>query len=362
MPNGWRLRRIRAWGLIGLIRILTGLTVLAPMAVAQDTDAPILRVYTDLVQIPTLVLDSDRQPIPNVAQRSFVVRIDGGPPFHVTHVRMEGDDPIALSVLLDLHSMPADEVRSFPEALAQLAPNSLHAVDAVSVYALDCELVRATSKEPTTPAVLEKSATVALAMLSEREKADRKESCRTRWNLRDAIVAMTRDLAQQPARRVILLITDGSDAGSKSTSELTGEFAEMSGVAIFALVPPGRGVPIQNSRSGAVVAWRPSDAVKDLAAVCEMSGGIILDDPSGTLNRQLRNFVSLVRGRYILDFPRPAASAGMHRLEVSIDKMSAFIRPAGASFPLADPELQKDPNAVVPDPRQAPQVGKRQNR
>lgn len=350
--------------MIRFVAVLLGVSLLAPTVVAQDEGAPILRVYTNLVQIPTLVLDSDRKPIPNLAQRSFVVRIDGGPPFHVTHVRLEADDPIALSVLLDLHAMSANEVRSFPEVLAALAPNSLHAVDTVSVYALDCELVRTEHKEPTTPAVLEKTATAALSSLPAGGKAHATKPCRDRWNLLDAIFSVTRGLGQQGGRRVILVFTGGADGGSKATWDLVGRMAQVDGVAIFAIVPQGEGVvAAHNPQSGTIVGWRPTPAVADLSSLCESSGGIILDNTRGSLNDQLRNFVALVRGRYILDFPRPTAAAGMHNLDVSIEKTTAFIRPAGASFPLPDSELEKDPKAVVPDPAKAPQVGtKRQNR
>ena len=41
--------------------------------------------------------------------------------------------------------------------------------------------------------------------------------------------------------------------------------------------------------------------------------------------------------RYIVEFPRPYHSTpGQHVLEVTIDKMDAFIRPAGLSVPIAD--------------------------
>ena len=358
-----RVREVRGCGGIVLVALLLAVGVLVGTVAAQDEGIPTLRVYTDLVQIPTLVLDSDRQPIPDVAERSFIVRIDGGPPFHVTHVRMEGDDPIALSVLLDLHAMGTSELMKSPEALAELAPSSLHPVDAVSVYALDCQLVRTVADQPATPTVLEKAARVALSTLRDGNKARRKEACHDRWNLLDAVFAMSNHLAQQRARRVILVFTDGSDGGSRATWDLVRQAAQMTGVAIFAIVPPGEGVlRAHNPQSGTFAGWEPTAGVRDLNSLCEASGGMILEESAGTLTGRLEHFISLVRGRYILDFPRPATSAGMHRLEVSIDKVSAFIRPAGAAFPLADPELEKERNVVVPDPSKAPQVGtKRQN-
>ena len=327
-------------------------------AVAQEEQGiPTLRVYADLVQLPTLVLNLNRQPIRSLGQRKFVVRIDGGPPLHLTHVRLEGDDPIALSVLLDIKAIPAEELAKLPGALAGLAPKSLHPVDEVSVYTLDCQLMRTAAEGPTTPEGLQKAATVALNTSQGSEKPRSKESCRDRWTLLDAVSSATRRLAQQPGRRVILLVTNGAGADSQPAWEAVRQLAQMSGVAIFAMVPTDHGlVPVQNSRSGAVLEWRPTDAIKDLNTLCETSGGMILNSSPRSLDAQLRNFISLLRGRYILEFRRPATAAGMHNLNVSIEKMPAFIRPSGSSFPLPDPELEKNPMSP-PDQPEAPDVG-----
>lgn len=60
-----------------------------------------LRVYPDLVRVPTLVLGNNLQAIPSIAESRFFVSIDGGPKFRVTRARLEGDDPVSLAILLD---------------------------------------------------------------------------------------------------------------------------------------------------------------------------------------------------------------------------------------------------------------------
>jgi hypothetical protein len=84
---------------------------------------------------------------------------------------------------------------------------------------------------------------------------------------------------------------------------------------------------------------------------------MVLDNTDSGLASQMRDFVALVRARYIVEFPRPDADAGSHRLEISVDRLSAFIRPAGASVPVADPELAKDPSTIISGPENAPAVG-----
>jgi len=358
MQSGWRVRQIREYGYVSFVSVLVGTAVLAATVLAQDMDVPTLRVYANLIQIPTLVLGSSRQPMRSLTHHRFFIRIDGGPRFHVPNVRIEGDDPIELAVLLDVKAIPPGELTKMADAIGGLAPNSLHPGDSVSVYALNCQLVRTVADEPTTPAVLEKSVTLALSTLNGGDKEHRKEHCRERWNLLDALFAVTHNLAEQPARRVILVFTGGLDEGSKATWDLVAQVAEARGVAIFATVPAGEGVvPTQNPQGGAPAGWRPTASVRHLNSLCETTGGIILDVATSPLHAQLREFVSLVRARYILEFPRPGAGAGMHNLDVSLENVSAFIRPAGSSFPLRDPALKNDPNTILPDPSAAPVVG-----
>ena len=85
---------------------------------------------------------------------------------------------------------------------------------------------------------------------------------------------------------------------------------------------------------------------------------MVLDDTNFGTASQLRDFVALVRSRYIVEFPRPDAAAGFHQLEISVEKLNgALIWPAGASVPVADPEVAKDPNTIISGPENAPPVG-----
>jgi hypothetical protein len=104
----------RCWSAMRLVRLLLCGVVLADawsgvVSRAQDgptpRDAPIptLHVYANLIQVPILVLDSQRRPLKKrISANRFSVSIDSGPWFRATHVRQEGDDPISLSILLDV--------------------------------------------------------------------------------------------------------------------------------------------------------------------------------------------------------------------------------------------------------------------
>jgi hypothetical protein len=98
----------------------------------HDDSIPTLHVYPDLVQIPTLVLGQNYQAIPPIAESRFFVSINGGPKFRVTHARLEGDDPISLSILLDVSQPEANPMGRIDEAIAGLTSLSLTARDHLS--------------------------------------------------------------------------------------------------------------------------------------------------------------------------------------------------------------------------------------
>src|ERR1700677_21643 len=88
---GWIVRAARLWG-CGMLAVGWCGRVLC----AQDVTTTTLHVYASTIQIPVLVLGTDRQPTAPVASGRFKVSLDDGPKFRATHVRLEGDDPISL--------------------------------------------------------------------------------------------------------------------------------------------------------------------------------------------------------------------------------------------------------------------------
>jgi hypothetical protein len=94
--------------------------------------------------------------------------------------------------------------------------------------------------------------------------------------------------------------------------------------------------------------------------LCESTGGLALDSKNSNrmMSKQIQRVVTMLRDRYILEFPRPANGlAGSHSFDVKINDPTAIIRPAGVAFPprMSDP---KQPDGTVPqDPSRMPLVG-----
>ena len=89
---------------VGLSGVMRAGAVFAAQDAPTPKDEPIrtLHVYANLIQIPTLVLGLNRERLKTpIAESRFSVSIHRTV-VSATHVRLEGDDPISLSILLDV--------------------------------------------------------------------------------------------------------------------------------------------------------------------------------------------------------------------------------------------------------------------
>jgi len=313
---------------------------------SESAGAPTLHVYANLVQIPTLVLGSDHKPMARIDEQRFFVSLDGGRKFRVTHARLEGDDPISLAILMDLSQSDQSVVGWADQAIASLAPLSLHAKDEVSIYALDCQLIHPTDRGATDAAALKRQVDLVLQQSPFRDYGDTKRTCQNPSYLWDSLATIVQTLSERPGRRVILAVTDGVDRGSRNSWNALRFFAQTKSVAIFGLVQPA---DLRNTQNEA--------AFND---VCQLSGGMLLATSAKDLGKQLAWAVTLVRGRYIVEFPRPVTTVGGRRsLEITISKLDAFIRAAGAEVPTDDPAILNDPTTIRPDLSRTPELGNR---
>ncbi|HEU5341830.1 hypothetical protein [Edaphobacter sp.] len=344
-------------GLAGAVGSASAQTATAPGEPAQGLsvnispgeDSHTLHVYANLIQIPVLVLGPRLEPVAPIAADRFRVSIDGGPRYKVRHVRLEGDDPISLAIFLDLRGPVDDLMQNIDLAMAELAPLSLHPKDHVSIYGLGCDLERSADDVTVTKAALQGGVDALLKKRMQWKQERPKIECKDEWHLWDTLGFVVQEMSQVPGRRVILVVTNGEDRGSHVQSKLLTQFAQSKGVAVF-------GIESQTylHLAGGFQYEDPLDAL------CQLSGGLVVRATTDTLAEKLVRFVTMVRGRYIVQFPRPYNStAGSHNLAVTIEKSDDFIRSAGISVPIPDPALMTDPTTVPSDPSLTPQQGKR---
>ncbi|HTV07555.1 MAG TPA: hypothetical protein VMD97_00755 [Candidatus Aquilonibacter sp.] len=339
---------------VGAGAVITGLSCGAQQAqaagVKDQTPVFTLKVYTDLVQVPTLVLDHDQQSLPPIEPKRFQVSLDGGKRFAPTHVRLEGDDPLDLAILVDASgTQRAGLALNVAEAAAAMAAKALHPQDHVSVYTLSCNLLRTAYEMPPDPAALRNAIENGLnSPKLGKDSAGR--SCGRDVYLWGALTAIITDLNKATGRRAILAVSDGQDDGSKISWDALHDYAGAQGVALFGMRDPGR----------VWQAWRGGRA-DPFRSLCESTGGIILETGRRGLEKQLEQWVKLLRGRYVVEFPRPQQlTQAHHSIEVSVKRDGlAFVTLAGVSVTLPDPKLTSDPHYLPSQEGADIPVGKR---
>jgi hypothetical protein len=323
------------------------------VAAQNQQNEPIhtLHVYTNLMQIPTLVLGPNREQIkPSIAESRFSVSIDSGPWFRVTHARPEGDDPISLSILLDVSGDTTELLPRMGSGIAGLAPLSLHHKDHVSIYAVDCSLIQTANDIPAENGALKAAVSEALQSWTMRKQNKQELNCQQSMHLWDALSHITDELERLPGRRVILAVTDGDDKGSQMKWNELRARAQAAGVAIFGLTYRQFGYKNMPQRYEDI-----------FNSVCQLNGGMVLNSDGVFLSQQLKQFTTTLRERYIVEVPRPAnVTQGRHGIQVKVAKGDDyFIRAAGITVPVPNAAVLADPTTVPSDPSHTPELGTR---
>jgi hypothetical protein len=319
----------------------------------QNSGPMTLHAYVNTIQIPVLVLGKNQQRLRRIAASRFSVSFDSGPWFPVTYARLEGDDPISLAILLDVRGNSATSMGMMSDEIAGLAPKWLHPHDLVSVYSLDCVLTGTAHDLPADTTGLKQSVDNALAQGLSRTPVESADGCPHPYSLRDAVAYAAMQLRNSPGQRVLLVVSNGDDESDRYSSDEIKEFAETD-VAVFAV------------RSLSAPSYSPylqllhMRGLEDpLFAVCESSGGMVLTADEQSPEKTLQQFTSILRQRYIVEFPRPSnATKGVHNMQVKIDKGADYVvHWAGISVPLANPSLARDPTTVPSDSTHEPEMG-----
>ena len=347
--------------------VIRAQTTPAETPTGQPPATPTLHVYANLKQVPVLVLTSDYRRMKPLDTSKFRLSLDSGPTFRPTHVRQEGDDPISLAILIDVSKPDNDMLPQLSQAIAALAPDYLHPQDHVSIYVLDCTLIRTAYYAQANAAMLKQS--VDRAMAPWQIRRDLKQGsvappCKPSMPLWDSMDNVIDDLQHQSGRRVLLAITDGVDQGSRTLWTQVRLRAQFQSIAVFGLLPtPVIGTEHRTETGELVKPDSPFFTTQEdkFNQVCDLSGGVEVQGKSAILSFRLKEFTKIVRERYIMEFPRATdEEAGIHTLAVFYgNRSSLYIVSSGIMVPIASDEAKKGANTIPADPSRAPTEGNR---
>ena len=353
---------------------------------AAVQSAPVLHVYVNLMQIPVLLLDSGHKPLPPVPQSSFRVNIEGLKPFAPARVRPQGDDPISLAILLD-RSEPDEFMWEKLGTASGEMMSGLHEHDRVEVYGIDgCKIRRYLTESTFNAENLQLALTNAAAARPYETQKKVLGPCAAPTSLWDALLYVGTQLGKRSGRRVMLTLSNGRQKAPPNAVEALHQLLNGDSTTLFSVQHSdadggsyalgGQGVriqtlqPMQSMRStsyGRGAAPAPVTvgvveyaADQPLQVQSEMSGGMLLGASVHSLPKVLAKVITLVRGRYIVEFQRPLElSPGPHMITVSAGSPRNFIRPAGITVPAptaeeraADATVQHGIAAPSPPPSQ----------
>jgi hypothetical protein len=355
-------------------------TLLAPKLLAQTepspANAPVIRVYVNLLQIPVLVLDTSLRRMPPVPPSQFEVKLEGVKAFRPQRIRLEGDDPISLGILVDV-SDPSETLwrDTLPNAIDTLT-HGLRSWDRVEIFGMDGCHLRSFGGELLPEPGQIKGRIIEATSIKPYSVVQKTEGpCGRPINLWQSMSYAADSLGKRGGRRVLLALTDGTVNNDEDLTKLH-TMLNLNSVTMFSIdhkiLTLGSAMsaftngsipnPVSaRSRGGSSQATLPSGpepsslSVTGLLTQSELSGGMKLNASPASLSSTMEQFLTLLRGRYILEFPRPdTLHQGQYRIEVTIARTRAFIRPAPVTLPIASPEEARDPTvehgANVPGP------------
>jgi hypothetical protein len=313
---------------LGLISVLI-VAALHAQSPPDASPANTLHLYARLVELPTLVLGPNNHPLPSLSPKAVNIKLDLRPSFHPSSLRLEGDDPISLAILIDTQGEEFALLTAFQKDFRAWLTSSFGPRDRISLYAMNCNLFRTAYNQPPDPALLKLALDSAIkSAMSDGEENDH-AACHDPVGLRDYIDFIMKGSSPPPSRRVLLVLANGEDdKGVVKWQDL------ISDATLYAVTTFGINFP-----DPPLYQWGGS-----FDELSQRSGGLNMVTTPPLVSDTLSRMIHLLRQRYILQFPMPAnLTASVHQVFVTVNKPTTLIRPSGITVPLNDPSTRTGP-------------------
>lgn len=304
-------------------------------AVTSPDDSSTLHVYVNLVQIPVLVLNASLHPTARIPSNQFNLTIEGVGRIKPARIRLEGDDPIDLTLVINRSVRDDGLWNDLPKSLDPLI-QSLQPHDHLTVFAMDgCKAHRigeemAAFREDW----LRLSVTSAMEIQPYWAGHRKNEACPQPLTYWDMVFYAARRLSESSGRKLIVTLGPSDSINTLGAANIHAALLNSS-ISLFPIVHNGSSGGLSLSS----LFLMNSDSLVPLMTQAEESGGMVLGATWKSLAKTLAQPVLLARGRYILEFPRPnSLPAGLHHITVADGHPRDFIRSAGISVPVADPK------------------------
>lgn len=280
-------------------------------AQAPPAPLPTLRLDAKLYQVPMLAVGrKTKVPMYGLTADRVQLRVDDGPAFAPTYLTTKADAPLSIVVLFDVSGSEAGLLGSFKADLASWAGTSLRPDDEVEFYTVGQKVRRATPFLAASSSEVEK----ALDGVTDKTGDDIDPIKAGGTRLWDAMYYAAQDLAGRKGVRVVLALTDGKDNGGRHSTEELMKLSAEHGVALFGLRYDSVMSNVNKAMSLGLVFLD-----RRFEPVCEQTGGLVLATGAAKRMDTLKEFVTLLRTRYVVEFPPPPGmAAGEHWLGIEL--------------------------------------------
>lgn len=286
-----------------LLSLLAILMVSAGVAVAQDDD-DVIRTNTDVVVLNVTVIDKGGQYVKGLKASDFKIYVDGVEVQPTTIAAFSFQEaPYAAVLLLD-SSGSMEERFTLARSAAIRFLDGLRAEDVAAVYRFDSKVER----------VQDFSGSRDLAPTAYTIRAYGMTT------LNDAIIEAANTLASRTEhRKAIVVLSDGMDTNSRTTSDKAVERALSVGASIYAVDMSQTDVAASRKQSGAPM----------LRSFAEKTGGRFVATPGGPALRDAFSGIADELGHQYTISYRPSdqnRDGKWHKLEVKVNREDLTVR------------------------------------
>jgi len=353
-PRSCSLRGVRWFGLAGMVAMVTAGALQAQSAAGAMPAAAASQTTTataaDSLELPVLIVDHEHRPADGITLEQLRIKTGAGQPFAPLAMRLEDEDPVSLAILIDASRDSFHDLDKLGDEFASMIGSVLLPRDRITMYAADCAMTRSMLNVPPEAAALRKGVVDALAAPT-LHGGKTHSACSKTVTLWDDVAVAIAGLSHAPGRRVLLMISGGTDGASKYDWLTVQQYAFDQGVAIFAMrderqadaddykinsLTTTHGTPGIGART--FTPTPPPRKANSLELLCANSGGLTLMSQPEFRKDGLADILFLVRKRYILTIPKGEYQPGTsHSAKVTgpVLKTPYFMSAAGATEPLA---------------------------
>lgn len=277
-------------------------SLLAQGRALQDPTDYRLKVDVNLVLVPTIVTTASGEPLTDLDRHAFEIYEDGQLRSLVVFEKQTAM-PLHLALMIDTSLSTMTSLAMEQQSAVRFIRQVLRPRDSAALFEFSGGVHRRAGF------------TSDFGLL---EKGLLKLKPQAGTALYDAIIKVSENLAKREGRRVLVIVSDGTDTTSKNGFHAALRAAQEAEVGIFSLVV--RPIPGESGRSvrGEHV----------LIALGEMTGGQVFF-PAGVedLDRSFSQLSELLRTQYLLGYHPPAHRHGedFHRIEVRIRAPGDYI-------------------------------------